>query len=68
MMTRAAWIFLASLGVSFVACVRTTDSHDGGVPDASATRPTVDARASSNDATDARAVDAGGDDLAPLTP
>ncbi len=66
-MTRAAWVFIVSLG----ACARTTDHHDGGGPDASATQPTLDARADTaspdDDAADARARDAAAD-IAPLTP
>jgi hypothetical protein len=61
-MTRAAWVFIVSLG----ACARTTDHHDGGGPDASATQPTLDARAN-DDAADARVRDAAAD-IAPLTP
>jgi hypothetical protein len=71
-LTRAPWIFLVSLDVSLVACVRTTDHHDGGIPDVAVTQPTLDARADrpsrDDGATDARASDAGAPDLAPLTP
>jgi hypothetical protein len=71
-MTRAPWVFLASLGVSLAACARTTDHHDGGGRDTSTTQPTVDARghtASPDDgATEARSSDAGAPDIGPLTP
>ena len=74
MMTRAPWIFLVSLSVSLVACERTTDHHDGGGPNVSATRPTLDARADTaspdDGATETRARDAGAPDIVPfpLTP
>jgi hypothetical protein len=71
-MTRAAWMFLGSLGVSLVACGRTTDPDDGGGPHVSTTQPTLDARAdtaSPNDGTaEARERDASAADIGPLTP
>jgi hypothetical protein len=72
-MTRAAWMFFGSLGISVVACVRTTDHHDGGEElDLRAMQPTLDAgpNAVSPDdgASEVRPRDAGASDITPLMP